>query len=110
MRMLVGLCLLGAVTMFGSTAMAADFAKPGFPAQMSLLVTIKDHHNGGKRHQGDNGDEGKGHCKGNSCKNNGSAGRDSDDDSINSQKTTTPDTTTNDNVLWGDYKYVKPSP
>ena len=115
MRTLVCICLFGALTIFGSAAGAADFANPTLLRQTSLVIKIKDHHNDeGKHHhhqQGDNGDEGNGHrCKGSSCKKNGNAGRDSDEDSINSQKTTTPDTTTNSDVLWGDYKYVKPSP
>ena len=105
MRILIGVCLLGAVTTFGPAAIAADFSKPGLIEQMSLVVKIKDHHNGGKHHHGDNGD---GHrCKGNSCKNK-NAGGDGNQEDINTDKTTTPSTTPNSDVLWGDYKYVKP--
>jgi hypothetical protein len=111
MRILIGFCLLGAVTTFGSAAIAAGFPMPGVLQQMSPVVEIKDDHNGkGKHHhQGDNGDEGgQHHCKGKSCKHNGNAERDSDENSTSNQETKTPGTNPNSDVLWGDYKYVKP--
>ncbi len=109
MRILFGVCLLGAVTTFGSAAIAGDFAAPGLRRQMSVVVEIKDDHDGkGKHHHHQGNDGAQHHCKGNSCKDNGNAERDGGEDSTSAKTNTTPDTTTNSDVLWGDYKYVKP--
>jgi hypothetical protein len=80
---------------------------PGLLRHLSLVVDVKDDHNGKGKHHHHHGDEAKQHhCKGNSCNDDGNA--DGGEASTNANKDATPSTIPNTDVLWGDYKYVKP--